>query len=147
LNLEYFHKHLANTQFHIGMGEGLGYVFSSLRSELQNKILLKSSEKSQLARGVGNGIGHLFYYLMDHEELQNTIFREMDINKIGDFDDNIKHLNKQQEQRIIDICKHVNEKYGKRCGRHVIGIVIIRIVHYTISILISKQRIINEIKN
>lgn len=29
-----------------------------------------------------------------------------------DFDGNIKYLNKQPQEQLVDICKHVNEKYG-----------------------------------
>jgi hypothetical protein len=59
------------------------YTFSYLDDELQNKLLQKSSEKSQLARGLGVGLGHLFvYYLYGDEELQNRVFRQMDVNKV-----------------------------------------------------------------
>lgn len=117
-------------------------------------ILRKSSENSGLARGLGIGLGHIFYYLNNYEELQNRIFREMDTNKvlaesIGEcigynfsqlkdhnliqkilikaeeksefargvcleerFDEDIKYLNKDLQDRIIDIRKHVYEKYG-----------------------------------
>ena len=81
LEFRIFAKAAANSQFAIGLGEGFGHIISYVDNELQNIILQKSNERT-LARGLGIGLGHVLYYFNDNEELQNTIFREIENNKV-----------------------------------------------------------------
>jgi len=81
LEFRIFAKASINVQFAIGLGEGLGYVFSSLGDELQSKILQRS-EEYPLARGLGIGLGHVLYYLHNNKKLQDKIFEDIDKNKI-----------------------------------------------------------------
>jgi hypothetical protein len=148
-----FAKALINIQFAIGLGEGLGRVFSYLDNELSNRILRKSNEYP-LARGLGIGLSDIFYYLIYNEELQDKIFRETDRNRVlakslgaslnyhflwskdhnlfrktlskaeenlgfaegirmkeDSYNDN-RYLNKESQDRLIDICREVDKKCG-----------------------------------
>ena len=66
--------------------KSLSYNFLRLKDhDLFQKILLKAEEGSEFAKGVCLDEG---------------------------FDENIKYLDKQSQDRLSDICKHVNQRYG-----------------------------------
>jgi hypothetical protein len=104
-----------------GLGIGLGHVFYYLNDyeELQNRIFREMDINKVLAESIGECIGRNFSQLKDHNLIQKILIKAEEKSEFSrgvcleeGFDDNIKYLNKELQDRIIDLRKHVYEKYG-----------------------------------
>ena len=107
----------------IGLGIGLGYVFYYLdnnnNKELQYRIFRETDINKVLAKNLGAYPGYNLSRLKDHNLLQKVLTKAEENLEFAkgicmdeDFDNNIKYLNKESQDRLIDICKHLDEKYG-----------------------------------
>jgi hypothetical protein len=114
-------KSYENSALARGLGMGIGYVFYYLRNneKLQNRIFGEMDINKVLAESVGACLGCNFSRLKDHILLQKILTKAEERSEFakgvcleGGFDDNIKYLNRQPQERLIDICRRVYEKYG-----------------------------------
>jgi class 3 adenylate cyclase len=72
-------KTYQNKEFAKGLGEGFGYIFPSMKEEVQEKVLLWADEPTsqQFAEGVGIGLGRSFKYLEDIVQQEILLSRLM----------------------------------------------------------------------
>jgi hypothetical protein len=104
-----------------GLRIGLGHIFYYLNNyeELQNRIFREMDTNKVLAESIGECIGYNFSQLKDHNLIQKILIKAEEKSEFARgvcleerFDDNIKYLNNLTQGQLIDIRKHVYEKYG-----------------------------------
>jgi hypothetical protein len=111
-----------NIQLARGLGIGLGHIFYYLNDnkELQDKIFSQMKINMVFAESIGACLSHNFSQLKkDYNSLQKILVKAEELSEFAKgicleegFDDNIKCLNKQSQDRLIDVCKLVYKKHG-----------------------------------